>query len=186
MKFFKNPVVAIILALIVVYASTLLAFDVRFGNKCQEVADGFQNGVYYNGEFQPSCASRLRTVTGYADEIKSIASANDIDTEVLTEAVDSLKSALRYSAVDASFVYYCYNELDTALTGIKAQLHRAELSDVFEAELSQLYTAIDDEIAAIDTSGYNESVSDFLREYDKFPVSYFYWRTNVLMPSYFA
>ena len=186
MKFFRKPVVAVIIALVVVWASTLLSFQIRFGDKCQEITDGFIDGVYYNGELQPSLASRLTSIIDSVKEIKEIAELSEIDTDDLDEQAEYLENALRYSANDADYVYYCYEDLTAELKNVKKDLSSAELAPELKAKLSSLYSAIQSEEDAFDTSGYNESVREFLREYNKFPANELYWHTNVMMPSYFS
>ena len=50
MDFFKKPAVAVILSLIVIFASTLISVSAKLNNKCDKVTDGFYSGVRYKGE----------------------------------------------------------------------------------------------------------------------------------------
>ena len=51
MKFFKNPVVAVVLALVIILGSTLVNVHVKYGALCRGVTDDFyeENGIA--GEF---------------------------------------------------------------------------------------------------------------------------------------
>ena len=185
MKFFKKPAVAVILVIILVIASTLLSFEIRFGSKCQQISDGFFDGVYVDGELRPSCASIVKKITGYAEEIRAIAFENGLDTESLDSDLESLKYSIKYSDPDASYVYFCYNDVLNSLGNLKSSLKTANISAEDSESISQLYLQINSAAREFDTTGYNESVRAFLRDYDRFPVSKFYWYTNVIMPSCF-
>ena len=55
MGILKNKTVAIILAVILVIASTLLATHVKLGNKVNEITEGFYSGINYVRELDPIC-----------------------------------------------------------------------------------------------------------------------------------
>lgn len=186
MKFFKKPLVAVILSCIMVWCATLLSFEFRFQDKCQEVINGFYDGVYFNGELQPSCSSRLRTIVASADKIKFIADSEGLETEELASQLQIIKNGFRYSSSNISYLYCCYSDLMEELKAVRIRLNSADISEENNEKLNELYSTLETESAGFETSGYNESVREFLNEYEKFPVTYFYWHSNVRYPDYFA
>ena len=45
MNLLKKPFVAVLLSALIVCGSTLLSVDVKLGKECQNIADGFYDGV---------------------------------------------------------------------------------------------------------------------------------------------
>ncbi len=164
MSFFKKPVVAVILSAIIVISSTLLSVNLKLGDECREIIDGFHDGV-----LMPSIASQLRTIRGNADEIAYIAGTYGIDTEELKWASDDLRYGLLYSEADASYLYYCYEELLDELRSIEKQLGETTVSGQDKELLSGYFDGIESARQLIDISGYNETVRQFNREKLRFP-----------------
>ena len=50
MDFFKKPAVAVILSLVVIFASTLISVSAKLDSKCDKVTDGFYSGVRYKAK----------------------------------------------------------------------------------------------------------------------------------------
>lgn len=186
MSFFKRRWVAVVVAVCSVWASLMLSTDVKFGAKCSEITDGFYNGVYYNGYSHPSIASNLRNISGYADGIATIASRYDIDTDDLLDSNEDFKLSLSYSRGDERYIYYCYDELLGELRSVEDALGSIELSDRDKSGLEQYTGNISGAQKSIDESGYNESVSKFIREYDHFPTFTLAEMAEVELPEYFG
>lgn len=186
MKFFKRPAVAVLITAIIVLASTALSVNIKLGEKCQQVIDGFYNGVYYNGAEQKSIASQLRNIYSSADEIAAIAGRYDIDTEEILWCIDDLKLGLTYSPDEASYLYFCYDELIGEVKALEGKLRKTELEDRDAEALEQYISSIKDSQSAIESSGYNESVREFLREYMRFPAEHLADFSGVQLPEYFS
>lgn len=185
MNFFKKRGVAIVIALCIIWSSTLLSTSIQFGRKCSEITDGFYDGVYSNGYTHPSTASHLKNITGYADGLATIAGNYDIDTEELLDLNDYLKMSLRYSRGDESYIYFCYDDLMKEVRSIENALDRADLSDRDRSGFEQYVSSISGAQSALEDTGYNETVSEFLRKYNNFPTELFADMAGVEMPEYF-
>lgn len=186
MKFFKRPAVAVLITAVIVLASTALSVNIKLGEKCERVIDGFYNGVYYNGAEQKSIASQLKNIYSCADEIASIAGRYDIDTEDVLWCIDDLKLGLTYSPNEASYLYYCYDELIGEVKTLERELSRVELKEQDSEALEQYIASIKESQRAIESSGYNESVREFLREYMRFPAEHLADFAGVQVPEYFS
>lgn len=186
MKFFKKPAVAVLITAAIVLSSTALSVNIKLGEKCQQVIDGFYDGVYYNGARQPSIASQLKNICSCADEITTIAGHYDIDTEQALWCIEDLKLGLSYSYDEASYLYYCYDELIGEVKALENTLNKTELAAQDAEALSQYITSIKESQKAIESSGYNESVREFMREYMRFPAEHLADFANVQLPYYFA
>ena len=169
MSFFKKPVVAVILAALIVICSTLLSVNLKLGDECRDIIDGFHDGVLVDGVLMPSIASQLRTIRGNADEIAYIAGTYGLDTEELKWAADDLRYGLLYSEAEASYLYYCYEELLDELRNIEKQLGESAVSGQDKELLSGYFDGIESAQQLIESSGYNETVRQFNREQLRFP-----------------
>ena len=186
MSFFKKRPVAVVITLIVVIAATLLSVNVKLGSKCRDVIGGFYDGVEYKGYTQKGIATHLRNINAYADGLVTIASHYGLDTEDVEDASEWLKLALDYSRDDIAYIYDTYQDLNKALVGLEYQLDRTDLSER-DADGVQQYTAsITGAQSSIESAGYNESVREFLRSYDRFPESFLGSLAGVKMPEYFS
>lgn len=186
MKVFKNPVFAVLLCIVLVIASTLLSVHIRFGAKADSVKDGFFIGVENNGYAQKSVCSHLQNISSYAAGLATIAKNYDIDTEDLEEANDYLLLSLNYSLDYASYIYYNYTELMKTVNIMVDQLQRTELTERDASGVEQYVNSITGAQTAIENAGYNESVREFLRKYDRFPTNALAALSGVEMPEYFA
>ena len=186
MSFFKKPGIAVFLTVIIVIASTLLSVNVKLGKKCQTITDGFYDGVEFNGYTQKSIASHLKNINAYADGLVTIAKNYDIDTTDLEDASEWLKLALNYSHGYASYIYSEYQGLIKAVTTLEDQLSRVELSERDASGVAQYTSSITGAQSAIESAGYNESVRELLRSYDRVPTDMLAAMAVVSMPEYFG
>ena len=186
MSFFKKKPVALLLTVIVMIASTLLSVNVKLGNKCQRITDGFYDGVEYKGYTQKSLSSHLKNITAYADGLVTIARNYDIDTEDVEGASESLKQALSYSRGYESYTYSQYQALSKAVVMLEDKLSRAELSERDAEGVAQYSSSITGAESAMESAGYNESVREFLRSYNRFPANFLGSLAGVKMPEFFA
>ena len=184
MNFLKKPFVAVLLSALIICGSTLLSADIKLGRECQNITDGFYEGVVYENYQHKSIASQIRNICGAADGMVTIANNYDIDTDAVRAATDEMKSALNLSSV--SYLYGLYENLLSALKPLEEQLSRAELSDRDAEGFTQYSSTISGAQSVIENSGYNESVRAFLRDQIHFPADFFAELAGVELPELFA
>ena len=184
MNFLKKHFVAVLLSALIICGSTLLSADIKLGRKCQNITDGFYEGVVYENYQHKSIASQIRNICGAADGMVTIANNYDIDTDAVRAATDEMKSALNLSSV--SYLYGLYENLLSALKPLEEQLSRAELSDRDAEGFAQYSSTISGAQSVIENSGYNESVRAFLRDQIHFPADFFAELAGVELPELFA
>ena len=183
MNFLKKPFVAVLLSALIICGSTLLSADIKLGKECQNITDGFYEGVVYENYQHKSIASQIRNICGAADGMVTIANNYDIDTDAVRAATDEMKNALTYGSV--SYLHYLYEDLLLALKPLEDQLSRAELSDRDAEGFTQYSSTISGAQSVIENSGYNESVRAFLRDEIHFPADFFAELTGVELPELF-
>ncbi|MED9994149.1 MAG: hypothetical protein U0I98_06050 [Oscillospiraceae bacterium] len=186
MDFFKKPAVAVILSLIVIFASTLISVSAKLNNKCDKVTDGFYSGVRYKGENHDAIAEEISSLCAVTDEIVPIASNYGIDTAALSDSSQRLRALVSSGSRDIGSVYQTYSEFITALKDVEAQLHATGLSSRHEEAMSEYSDEIADCVDDINTACYNDSVREFLRKYDKFPTRNWADFLGVSFPEYFS
>lgn len=184
MNFLKKPFVAVLLSALIICGSTLLSADIKLGRECQNITDGFYEGVVYENYQHKSIASQIRNICGAADGMVTIANNYDIDTDAVRAATDEMKSALTYGSV--SYLHYLYEDLLQAVKPLEDQLSRAELSDRDAEGFAQYSSTISGAQSVIENSGYNESVRAFLRDEIHFPADFFAELAGVELPELFA
>ena len=186
MKVFKNPVFAVLLAIVVVIASTLINVNVKFGRKCDAVSDLFYEGVPTRGYTQSAIASDLENISAYADGLVTIARNYDIDSSAVGLANDRLKSSVQYShSSSMRDIHSNYADLCTAVSSLIDSLERAELSERDASGVSQYRSSLVGAQSAIGESGYNDAVREFLRKYDHFPTDVLAALAGLNMPETF-
>ena len=183
MNFLKKPFVAVLLSALIICGSTLLSADIKLGRECQNITDGFYEGVVYENYQHKSIASQIRNICGAADGMVTIANSYDIDTDAVRAATDEMKNALTYGSV--SYLHYLYEDLLQALKPLEDQLSRAELSDRDAEGFAQYSSTISGAQSVIENSGYNESVRAFLRDEIHFPADFFAELAGVELPELF-
>lgn len=184
MNFLKKPFVAVLLSALIICGSTLLSTDIKLGRECQNITDGFYEGVVYENYQHKSIASQIRNICGAADGMVTIANNYDIDTDAVRAATDEMKNALTYGSV--SYLHYLYEDLLQAVKPLEDQLSRAELSDRDAEGFAQYSSTISGAQSVIENSGYNESVRAFLRDEIHFPADFFAELAGLELPELFA
>ena len=116
MNLLKKPFVAVLLSALIICTSTLLSVDVKLGKECQNITDGFYDGVVYENYQHKSIASQIKNICGAADGMVTIANNYDIDTDPVSTATTEMKSALSFGSV--SNIYGLYEELLSALKSL--------------------------------------------------------------------
>ena len=183
MNFLKKPFGAVLLSALIICGSTLLSADIKLGRECQNITDGFYEGVVYENYQHKSIAGQIRNICGAADGMVTIANNYDIDTDAVRAATDEMKNALTYGSV--SYLHYLYEDLLQALKPLEEQLSRAELSDRDAEGFAQYSSTISGAQSVIENSGYNESVRAFLRDEIHFPADFFAELAGVELPELF-
>ena len=183
MNFLKKPFVAVLLSALIICGSTLLSADIKLGRECQNITDGFYEGVVYENYQHKSIASQIRNICGAADGMVTIANNYDIYADAVRAATDEMKNALTYGSV--SYLHYLYEDLLQALKPLEDQLSRAELSDRDAEGFAQYSSTISGAQSVIENSGYNESVRAFLRDEIHFPADFFAELAGVELPELF-
>lgn len=183
MNLLKKPFVAVLLSALIICSSTLLSVDVKLGKECQNITDGFYDGVVYENYQHKSIASQIKNICGAADGMVAIANNYDIDTDAVTAATAEMKSALNFGSV--SYLYGLYEDLLNALKPLEEQLSLTELSDRDAKGFDQYSSTISGAQSVIDNSGYNESVRAFYRDVVHFPADFLADLVGVDLPELF-
>ena len=186
MKFLKNPFVAVLLSLLIVVVSTLLSVDVKLSRKAENVANGFYEGVKVSGSVRTPVASNLGDLCDAADQLAVIADNYGLDTASLREGTDTLRRSLGSRVGDAHTVYGEYSRFNQALLVVEDALERTDLSERHSEQLEDLVERIEDDREDIARSGYNESVSAFLRVGNRFLTRRWAQMFDIAYPTQFA
>ena len=185
MKFFKNPLVSIILSAALICASTLLSVNVKFGRECREITNLFFDGMVFNGEQQDGIAKHLKDIYTSCDNINIVAEKYGVINEDFIYRSEDLRLSLTYSEDDASYIYYCYDELLKELRYVTGELASKDLSIDDLGDLNEALFIIDEAKEQISQSGYNQAVRDFLRDIPEFPTEELAEAAGVNLPEYF-
>ena len=155
MKLLKNPVIAVLLAVIIVLSSTFLSARIKLEKESDKITDGFYQGVVYNGYKRKSISSQLKNYSGAVSGLVSIANNYGIATEEASGLNGELLSSLSEAQSDISSIYRYYSSLDTAVSALERELSDAE-------GVKQYTGTIDGANSVIAESGYNESVYKYI------------------------
>lgn len=158
MKLLKNPVIAVLLAVIIVLSSTFLSARIKLEKASDKITDGFYQGVVYNGYKRKSISSQLKNYSGAVSGLVSIANNYGIATEEASALNGELLSSLSEAQSDISSIYRYYSSLDTAVSALERELSDAELNERDAEGVKQYTGTIDGANSVIAESGYNESV----------------------------
>ncbi len=165
MDFFKKPVVAVILA--VILCSGILAFNTRakLGVEVAAVEDGFFEDI----DGQRSIYSRLQ---------EKLSASNGVWTVLVKyddEAADELYYDRDYlvwacEEADISSMKYANEDLDKSFAKAVGILDGLELADDERRLVNDYETAYNGAQKMIEENSYNSEVLDFIRgTYNKFP-----------------
>lgn len=167
MDFFRNRLVACVLAVLVVAGSAVINTQVKLGEKCQEVEDGF----YTSQSGEKSIYARLDERLDASNGVWSLLVNRDTDAaNSLSEARSELISA--YDAKDISEMYDANKSLETAFDSAAAVLAACELDSGEIDAMNSYIESFDGAQKMIDRSSYNSTVLEFVRTvYNKFPAS---------------
>lgn len=178
MKFFRNPVIAFFLALLIVTGSTLINVHWKFGGKCRDVRETF-----YETE---GIAEQLEAIRVDAVVLSSVAKQNGIDAEDLRSAADDLQYALSRDNTGAGLLFWYYDSLRTELLSIEQRLLAVALNEADAKTVNDCMVRIRSASDRISGDSYNQTVRAFLSKYDHFPTVLLARLADVDMPEVFA
>lgn len=186
MKFFKRPIVAVLITLVLVVGSTLLSAGLKLQRSSEQIVNGFYDGVRYQGEKHAAVAASLRALCGDAEQLAIIGGNYGLETAPLTADTEALRSALSYENTEIGAIYDVFESFYNKLLVLTNELQHRDLSERHQQQLEQLTADVAAQKAAIDSAGYNESVSAFLRKNNRYPAKRFAALFNIPYPVYFA
>jgi len=185
-NFFRNPIVAVLLSVLIVLGSTAVTSSIKLNNKCEDIVDGFYYGTRLNGQLMKSVYYNLGDLLELSGEIALVADNYGIDTKALYSSSAELKKSIGYHNEDIDNIYDYYEALYNALFSVVMELSSTQLSQrhlEYMASASEQINAIK---LSIENSGYNESVRSFYKKFDRFPVNIFSDIFDIEYPEYFA
>ncbi len=185
-KLFRNPVFALFLTAALVIVSTLISADVKLSGACERVTDGFYSGIRYNREKHPAAAQCIRTLCADAEQMVIIGDNYGIDTKDLLADTAVLKQTVGYDNPDIASVYAAFDPFCTKLMILEDELSHTDLSDRHAEQMKAFSQEIAQCRASLESSGYNESVTAFLRKNNGFPTRQFAALFGITYPPYFA
>lgn len=187
MKILKNRVVAVLLCILVVIASTLLSTNVKLDREADNVSAGFYKGVTYDGYKHPAISDQLNNICGAADGLASVVASYDVDVVALRQYSTDLKDMLNQRTGTYTAVYAKYRELLDCIEALKLELASVQLSERDASGAEQYFSTVSSASEVIGSAGYNDSVQQFKRSYlDRFPGSILAKLAGVDAPELFA
>ena len=184
MKLFKKPVFAVFLAIVVVFASTLINTNVKFGRKCRAVSDQFFAPTVTRGTPEISIAEALEVICTEAETLAVVADRCEADASAVRNDVSNLRRSIQIENFYG--IRSSYAALRSALTTLLGQLTQADLDKQNAETVTQCTASLSDAQNAIAASGYNDTVRSFLRRYDHFPTDLLAKLAGVDMPETFS
>lgn len=170
-KFLTTRTGAVILAVIVVLLSTYFGAYRSLTVKSAEVADGFNEGVYYTDDsgntFQhKSIRSQLINRSEASINLASVAdtftNAKD-EAEALRKTYNEMRDLLYNNDGTPSELYRVNAELDSAFNALYDILSCEDLDAKDAKRIIEYKTEMEGAAGEIESSGYNESVYEFNR-----------------------
>ena len=168
MKFFKNPLVAVLISVGVVFFATVKSVEVKFGAECDAITDIFYDGMVYEGFMQDGIAKHLKDIYTACDNINIIAESYNASEDDFRYRSEDLRLALTYSPEETSYIYHCYEELLKELRYVSSNLEACDLSSNDFNSLKAEQEIIANAQEFISQSGYNQAVREFLKSVPEF------------------
>ncbi len=184
MEALKRKPVALLLTAVVVVLSTLLSVNRTLGERCQEVTDGFYQGVVADGYRQSSISSHLQMRLDLSNSIAAVTSAYEAlsgQTEAFRQAREQLLAAVSSADIDAQ--YRKNAALREAAKALREAAEDVTFSERDRKILDTCWRDFDGAQAAIDKSGYNDAVREFYRStLNVFPTRFLAEVSGVKLP----
>lgn len=185
MKTFTKRIVAVLVAALIVLGSTLLSVNLSLSKEFAKVTEGFYSGVLCNGNKEQSLHSQLLIFGKEASNLAAVAERNGLDVSRFKDEAEYFSRDVVTMQDDISYIYYCYQRLLDELMTVGQSLTGLSLSAVDESSAVGSLQKIMDAQAIIDSSGYNESVRQYIASL-QFPTEFFAELAGVSLPEYFA
>ncbi|MBR3294065.1 MAG: hypothetical protein IKI69_06560 [Oscillospiraceae bacterium] len=149
----KKPLIAAILSVLIVLASTLVSVHARLDPICADFRDKFHSSEIPKG---------LTQYCSYSTEILQLAADAKLQTREAHDSVEALHKALGEDS--AAKLFSRYQKLSAAISDVKASLLRSELSEADRQALERLDAALSSAQTQISESDYNSRTSFLLRK----------------------
>lgn len=185
MKKFTKKIIALFAAFIIILSSTLLSVDLKLSKEFAKVTDGFYSGLLANGNKEQSLHSQLLIVGKEASNLAAIAGRNGLDVDEFKNKAEYFSRDVITMQDDISYICYCYQELLDELMNVGQSLSGLDLSVNDEASAVNSLQNIMNAQSLIDSSGYNESVRQYIAALQS-PTLFFAELADVDLPEYFA
>lgn len=165
MDFFKKPLTAIIIAVILCSGILVVNTQVKLGNEIDAVEDAFFDNV----DGQRSIYTRLQEKLQAVNGVWTILSRYDEDAALeLSYEQDYLQWAC--DSANISSMFYANEDLNSEFNSALRTLDGCELTDDEKADLASYVESFNGAQKMIDENSYNSQVLDFIRStYNKFP-----------------
>ena len=165
MNFFKKPVVAIILAVILCSSILMVNTQAKLGNEIDAVEDAF----FTNVEGQRSIYTRLLEKLQAVNGVWIILNRYDSEAaQSLADEQDYLQWACDSASINSMF--YANEDLDAEFSRALRTLEGCELTEDEQADLDSYTETYNGAQKMIEENNYNSQVLDFTRStYNKFP-----------------
>lgn len=147
----KNPIVAAVICVIVVLASTVISVRARLNPLCDAIRSEFtvSGGI----------ADQLEKVCDAGTGIVSLAQSKGLETLESEDLCTTLRLSIKGEPSSSAFLYQM---LKGKLSGLCVSLRQLDLSEKEAALLEDYTTSLEKAQAAIGSDPYNSSVSYFL------------------------
>lgn len=162
MKALKKPSVAIVIAAVIIIASTLFSVRLKLGNEFQDVRNGFYDGLTFDGYKHPSVSEQLLDICGAVDGMAALADGYGIDCEELKDNSEYLNYSVSHNYDFISSIYYAYSDVKDSLADLKKAAANVEWSERDAEGMAQYWNTIENAERLISESGYNNSVRTYL------------------------
>ena len=183
-KLLESPIFALVLAVVVMFGTMLVSTKVDFGKKCRSVTGEFYTA---SEDSSPAVATELRNFCAAAEQVALTAEQNGLpEAGSALQQVDDLRNLLYQQTDDLASVNKVYQALLSSTYSLESTLARAELTGSQAEALASAQHDAAAAKAAIDASGFNDSVRSFLKKYQKFPTVGLAGMVGVNMPCVFG
>ena len=169
-KFLTTRTGAIILTVIIVLLSTYFGAYRSLSIKVAEVADGFNEGVYYTDDsgntfqhksIRSQLINRSEASINLADVADTFKNA-ETEAEALRKTYNEMRDLL-YGDGTPSQLYRVNKKMDEAFNALYVILASEDLDAKDAKRIAEYKTEMEGAAGEIETSGYNESIYEFNR-----------------------
>ena len=149
----KKPIIAALLCVIIVLASTVISVHSRLDARCADVSDEFSVPGGIKDQLSALCTA--------GSGIIKLAEANGLDTATASGECDELRFELDYNSPSA--LAWLMRMMNREIDDLRMSLRQMQLSENDAKLFSEYETAYLAAQTAISEDTYNQSVNSFLR-----------------------